>query len=85
MRKVREGPGPGDLFGFLTSAPNAEVAAIHPKAMPVILTEPGEWQTWLDAPWPEGEALQRPLRDGSLRVVLRGKKEDFGDVAKVAA
>ena len=26
-----------DLFGFLTSAPNAEVAAIHPKALSVIL------------------------------------------------
>ena len=41
VRKVKEGPVRADLFGFLTSAPNAEVAAIHPKAMPVILTEAG--------------------------------------------
>src|SRR6478752_3388503 len=37
VRKVKEGPVRADLYGFLTSAPNAEVGAIHPKAMPVIL------------------------------------------------
>ena len=67
-----------DLFGFLTSAPNAEVGAVHPKAMPVILTERTEWETWLSAPWSEAKALQRPLPDGSLRIVLRGEPEDSG-------
>ena len=65
-----------DLFGFLTSAPNAEVGAVHPKAMPVILTEAPEWETWLTAPWAGAKALQRPLPDGSLRIVSRGEKED---------
>ena len=70
-----------DLFGFLTSAPNAEVAVIHPKAMPAILTEPNEWEAWLAAPWDAAKALQRPLPDGSFRIVLRGEKEDFGEGA----
>jgi putative SOS response-associated peptidase YedK len=34
--------GQHELFGFLTTEPNAVVAPIHPKAMPVILTTPGE-------------------------------------------
>ena len=76
MRKVKEGKVTADLFGFLTSAPNAEVAAIHPKAMPVILTAPAEWETWLDAPWLEAMRLQRPFPNGALRMVARGEKED---------
>jgi putative SOS response-associated peptidase YedK len=75
-RKVKEGPVTADLFGFLTTTPNAEVRAVHPKAMPAILTEPAEWETWLSAPWSDAKALQRPLPDGALRIVLRGEKED---------
>ena len=40
MRKVKEGETTNDLFAFLTTEPNKEVGAIHPKAMPVILTTP---------------------------------------------
>jgi putative SOS response-associated peptidase YedK len=38
---------PNDLFGFLTTKPNAEVGAIHPKAMTVILRTGQEIETWL--------------------------------------
>ena len=44
--------------------------------MPVILTDPGEIETWLTAPWSEACQLQRPLPDGTLRVVARGEKKD---------
>lgn len=76
VRKVKEGPVRADLFGILTTEPNAEVAAVHPKAMPVILTDPAEWEAWLAAPWVDAAALQRPLPDGALRIVARGEKED---------
>jgi putative SOS response-associated peptidase YedK len=66
-----------DLFGFLTTDANAEVATYHAKAMPVILREPAEWDLWLsDAPWSEVQSMQRPLPDGSLQVVARGVRQD---------
>jgi putative SOS response-associated peptidase YedK len=75
VRKVKEGEVTTDLYAFLTTEPNVEVASIHPKAMPVILTEPDELETWMTAPWGMAKELQRPLPDGMLRVVARGKTD----------
>jgi putative SOS response-associated peptidase YedK len=80
VRKVKEGSTTNDLFAFLTTEPNAEVKAIHPKAMPVILTTQGEVETWLTVPTMDALALQRPLPDGALRIVARGDRT--GDAPK---
>ncbi|WP_448581734.1 SOS response-associated peptidase [Thermaurantiacus sp.] len=54
----------GPRFAFLTCAPNAAVAAVHPKAMPVVLTGAlaDRWLAGADArllqqPWPDEDMM----------------------------
>ncbi|MBQ2262926.1 MAG: SOS response-associated peptidase family protein [Loktanella sp.] len=63
MRKLKDGETTDDLFAFLTCDPNGVVAPIHPKAMPVILTDEADLDTWLSLEWPEAKRLQRPYPD----------------------
>jgi putative SOS response-associated peptidase YedK len=75
VRKVKDGLTTDDLYGFLTTEPNAVVAPIHQKAMPVILTTRDEIETWLTAPWEEAKALQRALPDDLLTTVPAPERE----------
>jgi putative SOS response-associated peptidase YedK len=76
VRKVKEGETTNDIFAFLTTEPNAEVGAVHPKAMPMILTTPAEVETWMTASPDEALRLQRPIPEGALKIVARGVKEN---------
>lgn len=72
VRGTKKDPIEGDhlLFSFLTCEPNDVVRPIHPKAMPVVLTDQGEWEAWLSAPAEIALHLQRPLpEDRGLRMV----------------
>lgn len=74
--KANPEEGEHELFGFLTTEPNGDVRPVHSKAMPVILTEPDEFEMWMTAPAADALKLQRPLPDGRLKIVLEGPKED---------
>lgn len=76
VRKVKEGSTTSDLYAFLTTDANAEVASYHDQAMPVILRTPHEVEQWLSLPWPEAKLLQKPLPDSALKIVAEGLKWD---------
>ena len=50
----------GDVFAFATCEPNALVAPLHPKAMPVILM-PEDYDRWLGGTYEDVVELQAPF------------------------
>jgi putative SOS response-associated peptidase YedK len=80
IRGTKANPVDGEhqLYGFLTTEPNAEVRAVHEKAMPVILRTADEIDLWMNAPISEAIVLQRPLPDDTLMIVGKGRQEDDG-------
>jgi putative SOS response-associated peptidase YedK len=62
------------LFSFLTTDANDLVRPIHAKAMPVILTEPREFEAWLTAPVGDALPLQRSFPNDRLKIVATGLK-----------
>jgi putative SOS response-associated peptidase YedK len=78
VRKVKEGETTSDLYGFLTTDANKEVAQYHDKAMPVILRTPDEVEEWFALPVKEIKGFQerKKLPDGSLTLVSTDLKWD---------
>ncbi|MEO0566536.1 MAG: SOS response-associated peptidase family protein [Pseudomonadota bacterium] len=62
-------------FAFLTTDPNELVAPIHPKAMPVILTE-DTYDTWLTSTALEAIDLQQPASEDLMEIAFVGKNKD---------
>jgi putative SOS response-associated peptidase YedK len=57
---LKEQPVVLETFAFLTCPPNAVVAPIHPKAMPVIL-DPNDYDAWLHGTPQQALALAKPF------------------------
>ncbi len=76
-RGTKKEPVEGDheLYTFLTTSPNALVKPVHSKAMPVLLTDWEQCETWLNEPIEEAIKLQQPLPEGQLVIVPPRPKE----------
>ncbi|WP_262030482.1 hypothetical protein [Microvirga sp. Mcv34] len=59
VTKAEPVEGENLLCSFLTSEPHAVVAPAHSNAMPVTLTTPEEYATWLTAPVEEALNIAR--------------------------
>jgi putative SOS response-associated peptidase YedK len=57
----------GNAYGFLTTEPNAIVAPIHPKAMPVMLHD-GDYDRWLTSDWTDARELVAPFPSQLMHV-----------------
>ena len=64
------------VFAFLTTEPNALIAPVHPKAMPVLLLDEAARETWLKGSLDEALQLQRPASVDALQIVATGAKQD---------
>lgn len=68
VRKVKDGLQTLDLFAFLTTEANDTVGAVHPKAMPVLLTDPAEVESWLTEPWDIAREFQERVLPNDMLI-----------------
>lgn len=66
------------MFAFVTTEPNALTASINHERMPVLITNPADFETWLAAPPGEAFKLARSYAAEQMRIVQSGaQREDL--------
>lgn len=72
-----------NVFAFMTTEPNELTASINHERMPVLLTSPSDFETWLSAPVDEAFALARSYAAEQMRIVQSGfEKRDLLGLGK---
>src|SRR5262249_44760127 len=65
-----------DVYGFMTTEPNALTASINHERSPVLLTTEAEHDTWLLAPLEEAFQLLRPFPADRMKIEHEGFKTE---------
>jgi len=67
-----------EVFAFMTTEPNALTASINHERMPVLITDPADFDTWLSAPPQEAFRLARSYAAEQMHIVQSGaNREDL--------
>lgn len=64
-----------EVFAFMTTEPNALTASINHERMPVLVTDPADFDTWLTAPVDEAFRLARSYAAEQMRIVQSGSEK----------
>ncbi len=59
-------------FAFMTTEPNELTASINHEHMPVLLTDPADFETWLSGSTDEAFKLARSYSADRMRIVQSG-------------
>lgn len=71
----KEGPNVEiETYAFLTTQPNELTVSINHERMPVLLSEPDKFDTWLTGSVEEAFALTQPYPADRMRVVQEGSE-----------
>jgi putative SOS response-associated peptidase YedK len=67
-----------EVFAFLTTEPNELTASINHERMPVLISDPADFETWLSAPPQDAFRLARSYAAEQMRIVQSGAdREDL--------
>jgi putative SOS response-associated peptidase YedK len=63
-----------EVFAFMTTEPNALTASINHERMPVLLSDPADFETWLSGSPEEAFKLARSYAADQMRIVQSGSE-----------
>ena len=71
-----------EVFAFMTTEPNALTASINHERMPVLISDPADFETWLSGSTEAAFKLARSYAAEQMRIVQFGAERE--DLLKVA-
>jgi putative SOS response-associated peptidase YedK len=71
-----------EVFAFMTTEPNELTESINHERMPVLLSEPEAFDTWMNGSVDDAFKLARPFAAGEMRIVQSGaERKDLLEAA----
>ena len=71
-----------EVFAFMTTEPNALTASINHERMPVLMSDPDDFETWLSGSVEDAFKLARSYAARQMRIVQYGAERE--DLSKLA-